>query len=220
MSQRTSPAGWFERVRCRMTHFASHDPLPIRRCNTQTTSSSQEAACCYADSTSCPSSALPIIITRDLAHGGYRHSNVARAGFARLDGRKAHRGLTRNTQKAVLIEHRGFPCWVAFVQRCGSIESRNDRPYVQNCSLNARPSPRRAHALPEAPSSVTPAQRELVALMWEWQWQVGRAVLDAINANGGALSRPSSSGWTGTVGANVGAVTRLMPRAPRLVSAK
>jgi hypothetical protein len=28
--------------------------------------------------------------------------------------------------------------------------------------------------------------RELVALVWEWQWQVGRAVLDAINAHGGA----------------------------------
>jgi hypothetical protein len=28
--------------------------------------------------------------------------------------------------------------------------------------------------------------RELVARIWEWQWQVGRAVLDAINAQGGA----------------------------------
>jgi hypothetical protein len=28
--------------------------------------------------------------------------------------------------------------------------------------------------------------RELVARMWEWQWQVGRSVLDAINAKRGA----------------------------------
>ncbi len=28
--------------------------------------------------------------------------------------------------------------------------------------------------------------RELVALIWEWQWQVGRALLNAINAQGGA----------------------------------
>jgi hypothetical protein len=28
--------------------------------------------------------------------------------------------------------------------------------------------------------------RELVALIWEWQWQVGRALLDAISAQGRA----------------------------------
>jgi hypothetical protein len=50
---------------------------PSAAATTQTISTSQEAACPYVDSTSCPSSALPITITRDLAHGGYRHSNVA-----------------------------------------------------------------------------------------------------------------------------------------------
>ena len=28
--------------------------------------------------------------------------------------------------------------------------------------------------------------RELVALMWEWQWGVGRALLNAMNVQGGA----------------------------------
>jgi uncharacterized protein YjaG (DUF416 family) len=28
--------------------------------------------------------------------------------------------------------------------------------------------------------------RELVAQVWEWQWQVGRSVLDAINVQRGA----------------------------------
>jgi hypothetical protein len=28
--------------------------------------------------------------------------------------------------------------------------------------------------------------RELVTLIWEWQWGVGRALLDAFNVQGGA----------------------------------
>jgi hypothetical protein len=28
--------------------------------------------------------------------------------------------------------------------------------------------------------------RELVTLIWEWQWGVGRALLDAMNVQGGA----------------------------------
>ena len=63
----------------------THLPSPRLRLGLFTTLDTGQAA---TDSTSCPSCGLPITITRDLAHGGYRHSNVTVLVPSSLGSRK------------------------------------------------------------------------------------------------------------------------------------
>ena len=63
-------------------------------------------------------------------------SNCDGAGFARFDGSKPRRGLTRNTQhRAALIEHRAFP-GSPMVSPAAPSASETAPAYVQDCSPN------------------------------------------------------------------------------------
>jgi hypothetical protein len=81
----------------------------------------------------------------------------AGAGFARLDGGKAHRGLTRNTQnRAVLIEHP----WLSLL---GSAEMAH--PYVQDCSLNEL-----SPLITEQPQNPRKHEQDRAAVFVRWDY--------------------------------------------------